>query len=213
MIDYKQEVLVFFDRYVFPYLIGDLEKLQSIKADDKGEGGCAVPQAITAFTACDLMGFLIDNNEIGANTIKMRLMPFLKHPQLLPEIQQSKDFDKFISSIRDDFRSVMVHRFFPVKFDIGKLSEEEIIVKNDKLVFNVSYFTTIVIKGIKRLYDSIKDDTYVFNNSEVNAVAIKRLYERIEILKAYESIDLPVVEELSPVSSTIMSTAQTTSSL
>jgi hypothetical protein len=213
MVNYKQEVLGFFDNYVFPYLIGDLRKLQMIKADEKGEGACAVPQAITAFTACDLMGFLIDIQEPKSNLIRMRMMPFLKHPNFLPEIHQSGYFDEFINSIKDDFRSVMVHRFFPVKFDIGKLPEEEIIVNNGKLVFNVSYFTTIVIKGIGRLYDSIKDDTYIFNDSEINTVAIKRLYERIEILKTYESKDLPVVESLYPVSSTTTSTAETTSSL
>jgi len=126
--DYKKSVLSFFDDFVLKYLISDLQKLDSLTADSKGVGGCAVPQALSTFAAIDLFGYLID--PLDSRTVNMNMGPFLKNNKIFPVVKGVAQLEEFLKSFRDDVRSVLAHRFFIVGYDIGKSQDESLFIQN-----------------------------------------------------------------------------------
>ncbi|MDB5222634.1 MAG: hypothetical protein JWN83_1301 [Chitinophagaceae bacterium] len=212
--DHKNSVLKFFDEYALKYLVSDLEMLDSIKADDNGIGGCAIPQAISTFSAVDLFGFLLDTQDVGSNITKMRLMPFLKNKDLFPTIDEVKKMEDFLNSFRDDIRSIMTHRFFLAKYDIAKLPETSLLIQNDdKRIFNVSYFTKLVVSAIREIYNKIKNDVFILPGDKKNEETIERFYNRLELLRSYESESYQIASaEVYPTLTETL-TVQTTQSL
>lgn len=218
-IDYKNEVLNFFDKHILKYIVTDLKVLDSISANKDGVGACSIPQAMATFAAIDLIWYLIDHNDIGNNIVNMRMMPFLKSSILLPELQIKDDMNNgYLNAIRDDIRSVATHRFALINFDIGKFPDDVLfILTNGRQVLNVSYLTKIVLLGINRLYELIKSNQFHMHEKEDNDTAIRRFYNRIELLKSHGSDNLPMLTSLKEgiqYGSTINTTTnQTTQSL
>ncbi len=138
----KEEVVNFFENHVLKYIIPDLENLMKIKANEDGSGACAVPQAMTTFSVCDLFGYLLDKQEAGA--LNPRIKYFLKIKSLFGNLIQgaiSKDLDIILNVLSDDVRSSIAHRFFLIKFDITKDNTNALISNNaDRLVFHTNFF-------------------------------------------------------------------------
>ncbi len=113
-----------------------------IKANEDGSGACAVPQAMTTFSVCDLFGYLLDKQEAGA--LNPRIKYFLKIKSLFGNLIQgaiSKDLDIILNVLSDDVRSSIAHRFFLIKFDITKDNTNALISNNaDRLVFHTNFF-------------------------------------------------------------------------
>ena len=101
----KAEVMEFFDNHIMKYIITDLEILNKIKADDSGIGGCAIPQALSTFSALDLMGYLLHPQDIETN--KMTFSDLLKNSKYFPEFETFSTKDNFILSFKDNLRNII----------------------------------------------------------------------------------------------------------
>jgi hypothetical protein len=182
--DYKTTVLAFFDDYILRYVISDLKKLDSIQADAQGAAGCTVPQALATFAAVDLFGYLIDPN--NSNTIKMTMMPFLGNSQIFAVTGPSQ-LTTFMHSFRDDVRSATAHRYFFPQFDVTKDPQNSLFINSGGVtIFNVSYFTTVVINGITTIHRQIIDDRFIISGY-TQQESVQRFYDRLQALKNYTS--------------------------
>ena len=203
----KSIVLDLFDNHIIKYIIKDLEILDSIKADDFGVGGCAIPQATSTFSAIDLIGYLIHTED--RRTLQMSFTELLKNEKYFPDFKDYSTYSEFFDSFRDDFRSVMVHRFSLTKYDIAKIETRTLfIVEQGKTIFNVSYFTKMTIGAIKKIYQKIKDDTFIINGYS-KEVSMEKIKNKVVELKNYNSTNFRLLENL-PTSTTC---SETTSSL
>jgi len=208
--DHKKAVLSFFNDYVFKYLTTDLEKLASIDADANGIGGCAVPQALSTFAAVDLFGYLVSSDQ--PKTINMSMRSFLNNPDYFPAAANITQLSAFLDSFRDDVRSVLAHRFFSSQYNIGKLKQDALFINDNGIqIFNVSYFTKLVVGGISAIHQKIANDQFVIAGSSVQD-SVKRVYDRLEDLKNHTSVHFPgaSAETITTSSSTA---TQTTESL
>ena len=203
----KSIVLDLFDNHIIKYIIKDLEILDLIKADDFGVGGCAIPQATSTFSAIDLIGYLIHTED--RRTLQMSFTELLKNERYFPDFKDYSTYSEFFDSFRDDFRSVMVHRFSLTKYDIAKIETSTLfIVEQGKTIFNVSYFTKMTIEAIKKIYQEIKDDTFIINGYS-EEVSMEKIKNKVVELKNYNSTNFRLLENL-PTSTT---STETTSSL
>ena len=158
----KAEVMEFFDNHIMKYIITDLEILNKIKADDSGIGGCAIPQALSTFSALDLMGYLLHPQDIETN--KMTFSDLLKNSKYFPEFETFSTKDNFILSFKDNLRNIIAHRFSLAKYDITKSDENHLFFEyKGQQTFNVSYLTKITINFIRRIRDEIYNDQLNIN--------------------------------------------------
>lgn len=139
----KQEVLKLFDYHIMKYIIKDLEVLDSIISDNAGTGGCAIPQAISTFSALDLIGYLVHPQEI--KPVGMSFSELLKNEIYFPGFKEYTCHINFLDSFRDNIRSIMVHRYSLVGYEITKNDTEQLFWNNgNNQTFNASYFTKMV---------------------------------------------------------------------
>lgn len=181
----KHEIVDFFENYILKYIVNDLKRLDEIKPDMDGLGACAIPQAISAFAAADLLGYLINKKE-RKDTTWMSIKGLLensKYFQATADIElQSDFFTYFINNVR----SMLVHRFSLSKYDIAKDDINYLFLeKNERLVFNVSFFTKLVLKSIYKIYNDLKDDTLQIPGYS-NEKSIDVIYQRLLKLKESE---------------------------
>lgn len=203
----KSDVLNLFENHIIKYIIKDLEVLDSIKADEFGVGGCAIPQATSTFSALDLMGYLVHTEDRRA--IQMSFTELLKNEFYFSDFKDYSTYTEFFDSFRDDLRSVMVHRFTLSKYDIGKIGKNNLFIEErSKTIFNVSYFTKMTIKAIKKIYQEIIDDTFIIQGYS-KEVSMEKINNKIAELKNYNSPNFRLLEHL-PTSTTC---TETTSSL
>lgn len=203
----KSDVLDLFENHIIKYIIKDLEALDSIKADGFGVGGCAIPQATSTFSALDLMGYLIHTE--NRRTTQMSFTELLKNELYFPDYKDYSTYTEFFDSFRDDLRSVMVHRFSLTKYDIAKIETSSLFIEEQgKTIFNVSHFTKMTIKAIKKIYQEIKDDTFIINGYSKEE-SMEKIKNKIAELKNYNSTNFRLIENL-PTST---STTETTRSL
>lgn len=202
----KSEVLDFFDNHIIKYIIVDLEVLNEIKATKLGGGGCSIPQASSTFSALDLIGYLIHQQDLA--TVGMSFSSLLKNEVYFPEFSEYSTKAKFFDSFRDNFRSIMAHRFSLVKYDIAKTEDNYLFVeKNGRQIFNVSYFTKITIKVIKKIYEEIQNDQFVIPTFS-KEITMKKVKDRITKMKEFEGSIFVLLNDLP-----ITATTQTTCSL
>ena len=202
----KTEVLDFFDNHIMKYIIVDLEVLDEIKAKSLGGGGCSIPQASSTFSALDLIGYLIHPQDLG--TVSMSFSGLLMNGAYFPEFSEYSTKAKFFDSFRDDLRSIMAHRFSLAKYDIAKTNDSHLFVEQSgRQIFNVSYFTKITIKAIKKIYEEIQNDQFVISPFS-NEVTIEKVKSRITKLKEFEGSAYVLLNDLP-----ITITTQTTCSL
>lgn len=172
-----------------------------------GVGGCAIPQATSTFSALDLIGYLTHTED--GRTMKMSFTELLKNELYFPDFKDYSIHTKFFDSFRDDLRSIMVHRFSLTKYDIAKIETSSLFIEEDgRKIFNVSYFTKMTINAIKKIYQEIKDDTFIINGHS-KEVTMEKIKNKIAELKDYNSINFEPLESL-PTSTT---STETTSSL
>lgn len=199
----KAEVLDFFDNHIMKYIIVDLEVLDEIKAKSFGGGGCSIPQASSTFSALDLIGYLIHPQDLG--TLRMSFSDLLKNKSYFPEFIEYSTKAKFFDSFRDNFRSIMAHRFSLAKYDIAKTDDTHLFVEKDsRQIFNVSFFTKITIKAIKKIYEEIKHDQFLISTFS-NEVTMEKVKTRITKLKEYEGSVYVLLNDL-PITTTTQST-------
>lgn len=180
----KGEVLGLFDNHIKRYVVKDLEVLDGIKPDDFGAGGCAIPQASSTFAALDLIGYLVHPQELS--TVGMAFSDLLKNEKYFPEIKEYKSNVDFFDSFRDNVRSIMVHRFLLAKYDIAKVNTCQLFLDvNGQQIFNVSHFTKMTINAITKIYDDIKNDTFIINGNSKEST-MEKIKLRIENLSAFE---------------------------
>lgn len=202
----KKEVLDFFDNHILKYIIVDLEVLNEIKATRLGGGGCSIPQASSTFSALDLIGYLIHQQDI--TTVGMSFSSLLKNKVYFPEFSEYSTKAKFFDSFRDNFRSIMAHRFSLAKYDIAKTEDNYLFVeKTGRQIFNVSYFTKITIKAIKKIYEEIQNDQLVIPTFSKEKT-MKKVKDRITKLKEFEGSVFVLLNDLPTTATT-----QTTCSL
>jgi len=181
----KELVIGFFETHILKYIVTDLKVLNDITANSNGEGGCAIPQAISAFSAIDLIGYLTSAQNVSP--IRMHFTEILKNANYFPEIKDLAHHEDFFNSFRDDIRSVMAHRFSLVKYDIEKSKVDILLTnRNGDTVFNVSYFTKLVIKSIETIFDSIKNDSFIIDGVSAGD-SVKKVKDKIIELKQFES--------------------------
>lgn len=203
----KLVILDLFDNHILKYIIKDLEILDSIQADGFGVGGCAVPQGISTFSALDLIGYLTHTED--GRTIKMSFSELLKNEFYFPDFREYSIHTNFFDFFRDDIRSVMTHRFSLTKYDIAKIETHSLFIKeNDHIIFNVSYFTKMTINAVRKIYQEIKDDTFIINGYSKEET-MEKIKNKIAELKNYNSPNIILSENL-PTSTT---TTETTSSI
>jgi hypothetical protein len=188
----KLDVLSLFDNHIIKYVVKDLLVLDSIKADDLGLGGCSIPQAISTFSALDFIGYLIHTENI--KTIGMSFTELLKNELYFPDFKDYSIHEKFFHSFRDDIRSVMVHRFSLIKYDIAKIKTSNLFIKgHDVEIFNVSYFTKMTINAINKIYDDIKNDTFKIDGFSKEA-SMENIKNKILNLKIHNSYKINLLE-------------------
>ncbi len=202
----KAEVLDFFDNHIMKYIIVDLEVLDEIKAKSLGGGGCSIPQASSTFSALDLIGYLIHPQDLG--TVSMSFSGLLKNESYFPEFSEYSTKEKFFNSFRDNIRSIMAHRFSLAKYDIAKTEDNYLFVeKSGRQIFNVSYFTKITIKAMKKIYEEIQNDQF-FISTFSKKITMQKVKDRITKLKEFEGSVYVLLNDLP-----ITTTTQTTCSL
>lgn len=203
----KAEVMEFFDNHIMKYIITDLEILNKIKADDSGIGGCAIPQALSTFSALDLMGYLLHPQDIETN--KMTFSDLLKNSKYFPEFETFSTKDNFILSFKDNLRNIIAHRFSLAKYDITKSDENLLFFEyKGQQTFNVSYLTKITINFIRRIRDEIYNDQLNINGYSKD-ITLEKIKNKISKLKNFEGKNYEHLNNLSI--STV--TTDTTSSL
>ncbi len=203
----KAEVMEFFDNHIMKYIITDLEILNKIKADDSGIGGCAIPQALSTFSALDLMGYLLHPQDIETN--KMTFSDLLKNSKYFPEFETFSTKDNFILSFKDNLRNIIAHRFSLAKYDITKSDENHLFFEyKGQQTFNVSYLTKITINFIRRIRDEIYNDQLNINGYSKD-ITLEKIKNKISKLKNFEGKNCEHLNNLSI--STV--TTDTTSSL
>ena len=197
----------FFDNHIMKYIITDLEILNKIKADDSGIGGCAIPQALSTFSALDLMGYLLHPQYIETN--KMTFSDLLKNSKYFPEFETFSTKDNFILSFKDNLRNIIAHRFSLSKYDITKSDENHLFFEyKGQQTFNVSYLTKITINFIRRIRDEIYNDQLNINGYSKD-ITLEKIKNKINKLKNFEGKNYEHLNNLSI--STV--TTDTTSSL
>jgi hypothetical protein len=202
----KLDVLKFFDDHILKYIVTDLEVLNSIEADSNGIGGCAIPQAVSTFSALDLLGYLIHPQDL--KTVGMSFTDLLKNQTLFPEFRRFTAHIDFFNSFRDDVRSIMTHRFSLTKYAIAKVKMADLFFENSGVtVFNVCRFTEMAIEGIHKVYDDLQRDSFIINGY-TKIESVKKIKDRIEKLKLFESDDF-----IGPSNLNSTSTTQTTNPL
>ncbi len=203
----KHYVLSLFDNHIIKYIIKDLQVLNSIKGDVLGEGGCSIPQANSTFSALDFIGYLIHTGNVS--TLGMSFTELLKNEVYFPDFKDYKVHEKFFHFFRDDVRSVMVHRYSLIKYDIAKIEIDSLFIRNhDVEIFNVSYFTKLTINAINKIYEDIKDDIFIINGYS-KETTMEKIKNKILNLKNQNSININLLENI-PTSTTSI---ETTSSL
>ena len=190
----KQSIIKFFDFYILKYIVTDLKVLDAISADIRGEGGCAIPQAISTFAALDLIGYLTSSQDPA--TIGMHFQEVLKDPAYFPELTLLANQEKFLNSFRDDFRSTMAHRFLLIQYDIYKSASETLLSESaGRHIFNVSYFTKLVIKAIEKIYSSIQTDQLIISGLSLED-SVEKIKIRIDDLNQHASKHYKLLEGL-----------------
>lgn len=199
----KKEVLNFFKNHIIRYVVTDLEILNKIEAYEEGVGGCAIPQASSTFSALDLIGYLIHPKE-DIRPMKMNFLDFLKIEKYFPELSDYKSNEPFLNSIRDYIRTFLAHRYLMTKYDVAKIVDIDklFIVNEERIVFNVSFFTKITIKAIKDFYSDIINDQFSINGYS-NEKSIKMVKEKLDKLKLYDFEGKKNVELTGLTSSTV----------
>jgi hypothetical protein len=203
----KVIVLNLFDEHIKKYIVKDLKVLNAIIPDDSGNGGCAIPQALATFSAIDLIGYLCHPQDI--KTVYMSFSDLLKNEKFFPEFKDFSSDLTFFDSFKDNVRSIMVHRFSMAKFDIAKSNVEHLFFESyDRQIFNITYFTKIVLRTIESIYNQILSDTFVINGF-TNDVTIEKMAKKILKLKDYDGSNFLPLQNLP----SITVTTQTTRSL
>jgi hypothetical protein len=203
----KISVLDFFENHILKYVVVDLEVLDKIKADSYGLGGCAIPQASSTFAALELMGYLIHPQD--TKTVAMSFSDLLNNEKYFPEFKKYATQSNFLNSFRDNLRSIMVHRFSLVKYDISKTDDNHIFIEKDgRQIFNTSYFTKLTINTIKKIHIEIRNDAF-FINGYSKEVTLEKMKNRIDKLKDFESENYVTLTDLPPSTTA----TETTSSL
>ncbi len=196
----KQSVINFFDFYVLKYIVTDLKVLDKISADEKGEGGCTIPQAVSTFAALDLIGYLTSSQT--PPPIGMHFQEVLQDPAYFPEFILLANQEKFLNSFRDDFRSTMAHRFLLIQYDIHKSASETLLSEYaGRHIFNVSYFTKLVITAIEKIYSLIQSDQFIINGCAKDE-SVEKIKIRIDDLKHHASKHYKLLEGLPSLTST-----------
>lgn len=181
----KAEVVKFFDDHILKYIITDLEVLDKIEANSDGIGGCAIPQAISTFSAIDLIGYLVHPQDL--KTVGMSFTELLKNHLLFPDFLKFISHIDFFDSFRDDARSIMTHRFSMTRYAIGKIKGSDLFLDNGGIiVFNVSRFTEMAISAIQKVYNDLKNDEFIINGY-TKGESVRKIKERIEKLKIFKS--------------------------
>jgi hypothetical protein len=182
----KAEVLNFFDNYILKYIVKDLEALDLITADVDGRGGCAIPQSTSAFSALDLVGYLIHTQDM--RVVGMSFSEFLGNVIYFPSIHNIVSQQHIIELIRDDIRSVMAHRFALSLFQITKEDNGHLLYEEDgKYILSASHLTKLTIKAINQVYLNIFNDSFVINGF-THEQSIQKIKTKIDKLKAHVSI-------------------------
>ncbi len=180
----KKLVLIFFDEHINKYIVKDLEALNNIKADRNGDGGCVIPQAISTFAALDLIGYLIHPQDI--KVVDMSFSDFLKNENYFPKLMEYKSHLNFFNSIRDNIRSIMVHRFLLSKYDIVRSVNDDLFFQSKSgEVFNVFVLTNMVITVIEQIYQEINLDTFIINGYSKEKT-LEKMKEKINKLINFE---------------------------
>ena len=180
----KKEVLDFFENHIIKYIVKDLEILNTIKADEKGSGACSIPQASSTFSALDLIGYLIDPQDLKA--VDMRFSSLLKNEKYFPQLAHFKQMDTFFESFRDNVRTYLAHRYLMTKYGITKIDTDELFISDSgSEIFNVSFFTKISIKAINDIYRDISSDQFKINGYS-NEKSLKKIKEKLDNLKSNE---------------------------
>lgn len=183
----KAKVLQLFESHILRYVIKDLEVLDSISPDALGAGGCTIPQAISTFASLDLIGFLTHPQEI--KTVNMCFTDLLKNESYFPDLKLYSTQEKFFDSFRENVRSIMVHRFSLSKYDIAKIYNNDLFIReNGREIFNISFFTKMTIGAIRKIHHQIRNDTY-FINGYSKELTMEKMANRIEKLKNFASRD------------------------
>lgn len=187
----KDEIVHFFENYILKYIVNDLKRLDEIQPDRDGLGACAIPQAISTFAVADLIGYLINKDE-SKEVTKMSFLGLLKNTNYFKAFGDSEVEQDFFIYLRDNVRSMLVHRFSLSRFDIIKDDIDFLFLQNEgRLVFNVSCFTKLVLDSIDKVYAGLLDETLIIPGSsfeESLPIIHNRLYRLYDFEKGESSI-------------------------
>ncbi len=181
----KHEIIDFFENYILKYIVNDLKRLDDIKPDKDGLGACTIPQAISTFAVADLIGYLINKDE-SKEVTKMSIMGLLKNTNYFKAFGESEVEQDFFIYLKDNVRSMLVHRFSLSKFDIIKDEADSLFLHNEgKLVFNVSCFTKLVLNSIDKVYEGLLDETLIIPGSSFEE-SLQKIHNRLSRLYDFE---------------------------
>ncbi|TXI70343.1 MAG: hypothetical protein E6Q41_01525 [Cyclobacteriaceae bacterium] len=141
--------------------------------------------------------------------VDMSFTELINNDTYFPEIKQYSSCANFLTSFRDNLRSIMAHRFLLAKYDITKSNIGHLFFEESgRQIFNVSHFTKMTVAAIRTIYNKINEDSFIINGYS-KELTMEKIKEKIDELRDYEGKAFSHLTNL-PSSTT---TTQTTSSL
>lgn len=197
----------FFKEFIFKNIIPDLKVLDQINPNGIGGlGACCIPQAITTFSTIDLFGYLLGPENM--KEMDMRFIDFLKNRLYFPNLESSLESDNFWNSLRDELRSLMVHRFIISKYSIAKVDVDKLFVKieqSNEVIFNVRFFTKITLNAVDIIYHLFLNQELVIEDLSFSDT-IDRLRMKVESLINLNRYNVDNISNITSISTTIQTT-------
>ena len=179
----KQRVLGFFDTEVSMYILKDIDKLDEIRPDEDGLGGCTVALAMMFFSVIDFFGYLTrdDSNPKKTDTLGNFKYLLSEKAGFFPKIYED-NCDRIVKL----FRHGLIHQFFPKASGIAKAGSYPLIFDSSGIPnLNVDVLSKDVKESLGKIKQSIiqdHDNTLVDRiNSRLDKLA-KEDYEAISEL-------------------------------
>jgi hypothetical protein len=169
----RQRVLGFFDCEVSMYILKDIDKLNAIKPNSDGLGGCTVPLAMMLFAVIDLFGYLLrdDRNPDKKDTLGNFRYLMSGKVNLFPKMYND-DYKTIVKL----FRHGLIHQFFPKASGIAKAGLGKPLIFENSGILNLN--VDVLSKDVKNALEKIKQS--IAENRDNNLA--ERISERLDKL-------------------------------
>lgn len=190
----NEKVQIYFKKVVKGYLTEDIKVLLNDELDNKNEGGCTAPLAMTVFSAMNQLGYLTSKKDINRLSQKDKNGKITDHPitetcikefcnQWMYKVNKNYNKSTYQEIFHNLFRNGIAHQFlsvYPTAITRSSKQKELIVITKDEpieITLQVKLLAEDFLLALKKL------DKKLVKAYENDFEFVNHIYERLAKLK------------------------------